>query len=74
MSRYRVTAEDGGPVFVDPTLFGACLRLPLRGCKEANTLGLEFVLKGGGKDGAWLLRQQAHGRSSNFFHDLPRLA
>ena len=32
--RFSMRAEDGAPVFVDPTLFALALRLPLRDCME----------------------------------------
>jgi hypothetical protein len=32
--RYTMRAEDGAPVFVDPTLFALALRMPLRECLE----------------------------------------
>ncbi len=72
LQRYTITLDGGDPVLVDPTLYGACLRLPLLGCKEGGVQGVEFVFKG--RDGAWLVRQQPHGSTSNFFMDLPRLA
>ncbi len=30
--RYSIAAEDGSPVFVDPSLFGLAIRLPLKDC------------------------------------------
>ncbi len=72
LQRYTIALDSGDPILVDPSLYGACLRLPLKSCKASGTQGLEFVLKG--RDGAWLLRQHGNGRTSNFFMDLPRVA
>ena len=32
LQRYAITAPDGAPAFVDPTLFALALRLPLKDC------------------------------------------
>ena len=32
LQRYAITASDGAPAFVDPTLFALALRLPLKDC------------------------------------------
>lgn len=71
MQRHVITADGGAPVLVDPSLYGACIRLPLRGCKDCRVQGLEFVFKG--RESAWLQRQQPGGRASNFFAELPRV-
>ncbi|PRW58962.1 Pyruvate phosphate dikinase,PEP pyruvate-binding [Chlorella sorokiniana] len=68
LQRYSIAAEDGGPVFVDPALFGLAIRLPLKECLQQGIGGVEFVLKT--FDGQWLSWEQGH-HSSNFYMDLP---
>lgn len=67
--RFSMRAEDGAPVFVDPTLFALALRLPLRDCMERGIRGVEFVLKT--SDGKWRSWKQGHGASCNFYAELP---
>ncbi|KAI3438818.1 hypothetical protein D9Q98_001235 [Chlorella vulgaris] len=67
--RYTMRAEDGAPVFVDPTLFALALRMPLRECLEKGVRGVEFVLKC--SDGNWRSWKQNHGQSCNFYAELP---
>ncbi|KAL4425473.1 hypothetical protein ABPG75_009489 [Micractinium tetrahymenae] len=67
--RYRIAAEGGASVFVDPTLFALALRMPLKDCLAESVRGVEFVLKTG--DGEWLSWQHGHSQVSNFYAELP---
>lgn len=67
--RYRIAAEGGASVFVDPTLFALALRMPLKDCLSESVRGVEFVLKTG--DGQWLSWQHGHSQVSNFYAELP---
>lgn len=65
LQTFTIVTPDGRPVFVDPELYGACLRLPLGDLVTGGLRGIEFVLKT--PDDRWL--QQGGG--SNFYIDLP---
>lgn len=43
--RYSIAAEDGSPVFVDPSLYALALRMPLKDCLEQS------IRWGGGERG-----------------------
>lgn len=68
LAKYNMTSDDGSPVFVDPVLNAAVIRLPRAGLEGVQ--GLEFLLRS--QDGRWMpvLLPEEGGRS-NLYVPLP---
>uniref|UniRef100_A0A1D2AEK5 Uncharacterized protein n=1 Tax=Auxenochlorella protothecoides TaxID=3075 RepID=A0A1D2AEK5_AUXPR len=64
LAQFNLYAEDGSPVFVDPVLNAAVIRLPRAGLH--GMAGLEFLLRS--EDGRWMpvLAPHGGGRSNCF--------